>query len=740
MLNLQCSEQQDSLHIEASGRLDALGAAVLEKAFTDANPTSRRFILLDCQRIVFISSAGIRAIIQLKKSCQLTKGEFFLIAPPENVKQVLSMSGLLNQLKISDSVDLAMQSLDNLRSEQEAVPHFSDTGCSADWQHLNAEPAAGILWQSADPPVLASLTELGISFGVACLAESREQALVFKGLACSLPGFFCFQVQQNENVLDYFIGNPDAPQAVYCHEVISLPALPIGHFALDVTAEQKTTTLVRNLCNHLAAQQALAPAFFHFIILLEDLTWIQGLYTSPDMQLDHPEIAALSFIGKSGEPEYISLKLSAPDYQVPGSFVFEDLLQIIHNSEIQPAKAHHIGAGHHHAWFFSAEDLQNAEEVRTRIEFEEKFEYPEEWELIIREIYKDSGRVVLKQLHGGFSAKTFEVTSYDFRQRRMLPTVLKLANVAIIQREEKGYKDYVLPFILNNSTTIMGSHYVGNWGGIRYNFLGINGPETRLKWLTHIYKERNTNDLIPLFDKIFKNVLKPWYGQPRLEPMKLWENHSPLEPFFPNIVNDAVKILGIDPDEEYLDCPWLSRKVLNPYWFLKHSWPERMKQSRLWYSAVCHGDLNMQNILLDERDNIYIIDFSETHARNVVSDFARLEPIFKIEMTRMDDEANLRNKLLLEEALVNIDKLTDKPAFCNSGDDPQVQKAWEMVLKVREYARMTMVFEEDPVPYWLAVLEWTLPYVSYFSVPVQAQWHATFSAGLILEKIRERNG
>jgi len=56
-------------------------------------------------------------------------------------------------------------------------------------------------------------------------------------------------------------------------------------------------------------------------------------------------------------------------------------------------------------------------------------------------------------------------------------------------------------------------------------------------------------------------------------------------------------------------------------------------------------------------------------------------------------------------------------------------------LKMREYARMSMIFEEDPIPYWLAVLEWTLPYVSYWSVPIESQWHATYSAGLILERI-----
>ena len=38
------------------------------------------------------------------------------------------------------------------------------------------------------------------------------------------------------------------------------------------------------------------------------------------------------------------------------------------------------------------------------------------------------------------------------------------------------------------------------------------------------------------------------------------------------------------------------------------------------YTSICHGDLNMQYVLLDERENIYVIDFSETRPRNIVSD------------------------------------------------------------------------------------------------------------------------
>ena len=56
---------------------------------------------------------------------------------------------------------------------------------------------------------------------------------------------------------------------------------------------------------------------------------------------------------------------------------------------------------------------------------------------------------------------------------------------------------------------------------------------------------------------------------------------------------------------------------------------------------------------MDERDNIYVIDFSETRPRNIVSDFARLEPIVKFEQVPIQSSDDLRRPLLFEQGLVS---------------------------------------------------------------------------------------
>jgi len=143
----------------------------------------------------------------------------------------------------------------------------------------------------------------------------------------------------------------------------------------------------------------------------------------------------------------------------------------------------------------------------------------------------------------------------------------------------------------------------------------------------------------------------------------------------------------------------------------------------------------MQNILLDERDNIYIIDFSETGSRNIVSDFARLEPIFKFEMTRLADEQDLKDFLVFERSLTRLDSLDQMPEWVYRGTDSSVRKAYEMVCLIRKYAKTVVIFETDIVPYLLAMLEWTYPIVMYRQITPQGKKMAAYSAALVVEQI-----
>ncbi len=388
------------------------------------------------------------------------------------------------------------------------------------------------------------------------------------------------------------------------------------------------------------------------------------------------------------------------------------------------------------AWLWLIDQVRAGAEKQLQIEWTRPVPFPREWEVITRRLFADASRVVLDPLSGGYSAgKPFRVTAFDHHQRKMLPTVLKIGPTELINREISNHQRYVQNYILNNSTTLMGQASFGQSSGMRFNFLGINGPDSQLTWLTNRYRTGQIEDLQRLFERIFTSILKPWYGQPRWEAVRLYQQHDPRN-LFGDLLQQAEQNLGISADEPQLACPPLGITLPNPYYFLKHEYPARRNQAQLWYTGITHGDLNMQNILLDERDNVYIIDFSETGIRNIVADFARLEPIFKFEMLRLQDERDVHDYLIFEQALAGLDSLVQAPPWLYPGDDPAMGKAFALITQLRRYAKTAVIFETDMIPYLLAVLEWTYPIVLYRQISPLVRWAAAYSAGLIVAQIQ----
>ena len=124
-------------------------------------------------------------------------------------------------------------------------------------------------------------------------------------------------------------------------------------------------------------------------------------------------------------------------------------------------------------WFLPTPTIGNGFDLRLMIETNEPL--PDSLERIIRSIFIEEARVRLRRLTGGYMASTFAAETVDRRGRRTLPTVLKIGTRAVTAREEAAHRQFVRPFILNNSTVLFGQAAYAEHAGLRYNFVGITG-------------------------------------------------------------------------------------------------------------------------------------------------------------------------------------------------------------------------------------------------------------------------
>lgn len=759
MLEIIVEQMENVPLLHLKGRFDGFGATIAEKEFSRVMAQSAEASwILDFAGVEFLSSAGIRSLVTAAKSLKSKGGELFLFGLNRDVMMVLEMTGLLRIFRIAADAADALAHISKSRGASPAETWKSPSG--AEYQVKAAGAAAqgchldiwgaGTEHQSGGALIPARLSELGFSFGIGGFGGDRAQAEETLGLMVTTPFFAGVIPADGHGMADFIITKKPSETSLYISSGVGISGAPVKIIEMRPPQPASLAAMLDDLRALWSGAGRNLPLG---IICLAQTAGVSGGYfanrddlaaarLTPVASREKGVLLIVGMISEKGGGDSGALTSAAAffkDFDLPD--VGDDPMQIMRCEMFAdgpariliPAADTEIASAH--VWLYQPQSVRPAAQKRLQIDWPSGMDVSDEWDMIVRRLYEGSSRVVLSKLHGGFTATTFSAVSYDAEGRRMLPTVVKIGSLANIGSEESACRNYVQKYILNNGAVILGSASQGKWAGLSYNFLGVSGPESRLVWLREHFMNRPIEEFLPLFDRIFMNILKPWYGQPRWEPLRLFAEHTPSAILFPHLLEHAVTEMGVSPDEESLPCPELGLTLPNPYYVLKHIYPARANEQTLWYSGITHGDLNMQNILLDERENIYVIDFSETLPRNIVSDFARLEAIMLIEMPRVETEEDLMRLLEYAQGLMGQVSLSDVPAFDYKGSDPMVEKSHAIIRRLRHYADVTTIFETNMTPYWLALLQWTLPVASYLGLPALRKRLALFISALACRNI-----
>jgi anti-sigma B factor antagonist len=91
--------------VEAAGRIDSQAAPQLAEALNAITEAGRFKIAFDMSDVDFISSAGLRVLIDVQKTCKRwNRGQLVLAAVPERIYETLDLTGLVPLFKFFDDV------------------------------------------------------------------------------------------------------------------------------------------------------------------------------------------------------------------------------------------------------------------------------------------------------------------------------------------------------------------------------------------------------------------------------------------------------------------------------------------------------------------------------------------------------------------------------------------------------------------------------------------------------------
>ena len=101
-------KEKSAFVVSPAGRLDGVGARVLEDRVCEVVARGQAVVVLDCSRLSYVSSTGLRALLLSAKMCRLEGGELTLAALQPECRRVMEVSGLLSVLGHHETVQAAL--------------------------------------------------------------------------------------------------------------------------------------------------------------------------------------------------------------------------------------------------------------------------------------------------------------------------------------------------------------------------------------------------------------------------------------------------------------------------------------------------------------------------------------------------------------------------------------------------------------------------------------------------------
>lgn len=105
-------QKKDDVNIiSINGRLDASTANSLEESLEPFNQQQKIKLVVNCEQLEYISSAGLRVLLACAKQFQKNHSRISLTTLNANVKQVFEISGFTSIFHIYNTIDEAINDI-----------------------------------------------------------------------------------------------------------------------------------------------------------------------------------------------------------------------------------------------------------------------------------------------------------------------------------------------------------------------------------------------------------------------------------------------------------------------------------------------------------------------------------------------------------------------------------------------------------------------------------------------------
>ncbi|MEM8778179.1 MAG: anti-sigma factor antagonist [Cyanobacteria bacterium P01_G01_bin.49] len=109
-MDINIKNYQDTIIVDIAGDIDGQTSSIVqEKLLPLLIPQSK--IILNLSEVIYMSSAGLRVLLNLYKQAVAQESRLILVGLSEEVKDIMEITGFLKFFIISNTVDIALKEL-----------------------------------------------------------------------------------------------------------------------------------------------------------------------------------------------------------------------------------------------------------------------------------------------------------------------------------------------------------------------------------------------------------------------------------------------------------------------------------------------------------------------------------------------------------------------------------------------------------------------------------------------------
>jgi stage II sporulation protein AA (anti-sigma F factor antagonist) len=109
-VEIQSEQRQQTIVISLTGSFDAMTADQVRSTIRRQFDEGQRQVVLDMSHVDFMSSSGVRVLLEMLKTGRGMGGDLHLAAAQPGVQRVLEISGLVRVIKVFASLEKAVGS------------------------------------------------------------------------------------------------------------------------------------------------------------------------------------------------------------------------------------------------------------------------------------------------------------------------------------------------------------------------------------------------------------------------------------------------------------------------------------------------------------------------------------------------------------------------------------------------------------------------------------------------------